>query len=73
MGKRIEALQQADENTVEKLMSGKDCPATHHLYNGMYEENGDGKAHPSAEVPNRSSLLYCASNEFVCKSEGLIK
>lgn len=62
MGKWIEALQQADEKTVEKLMSGKNCPATQHLYNGICEDT-----HPSAEVPIRSSRLDCTSNEFVCK------
>ena len=73
MQKWIEALQQADEKTAQKLMLGKDCPATQHLYNGTCEDNADGKAHPSADNPNRSSRLDCASNEFMCKSEGLIK
>ena len=74
--KWIEALYdggQAQNTTVQRLTSGKDCPATQHLYSGICEDNADGKAHPSADNPNRSSGLDCASNEFSCKSEGLIK
>ena len=54
-------------------MFGKDCPAAQHLYNGICEDNADGKVHPSADDQNRSSRLDCASNEFSCKSAGLIK
>lgn len=64
---------QADKKTTQKLMSGKDCPATQHLFNGICEDNADGKAHPSADNPNRSSRLDCASNEFFCRSTGEIK
>jgi hypothetical protein len=76
MEKWIEALYdggQAQNTTVQRLTSGKDCPATQHLYSGICEDNADGKADPSADNPNRSSRLDCASNEFSCKSEGLIK
>ena len=68
-----ESENQSNEKTDQKLMFGKDCPATQHLYNGTCEDNADGKAHPSADDPTRSSRLDCASNEFFCRSTGKIK
>ena len=68
-----ESENQSNEKTDQKRMIEKDCPATQHLYNGICEDNADGKAHPSADNPNRSSRLDCARNEFACRSSGEIK
>jgi len=49
----------------------KDCPAIQHLHSGLCVDNADHKAHGSTFNASRSPTLDCASNEFVCKSEGL--
>jgi hypothetical protein len=49
----------------------KDCPAIEHIHAGKCIHNADNKEHGSTFNKSRSSTLDCASNEFMCKSEGL--
>jgi hypothetical protein len=59
------------QQKLEPQSTAKDCPAIQHLHSGKCVDNADHKAHGSTFNENRSSTLDCASNEFVCKSEGL--
>jgi hypothetical protein len=51
--------------------TAKDCPAIQHLHSGVCVNNADNKEHGSTFNKSRSSTLDCASNEFICKSEGI--
>ena len=62
------------EQKLDNLTPDKDCPATQHVHSGICMDNYDGKAHGRTDNESRSSTLDCASNnEFMCKSEGLMK
>ena len=61
------------EQKLDNLTPDKDCPATQHVHSGICMDNADGLAHGSTFNESRSTTLDCASNEFSCKSAGLMK